>query len=279
MPKQAARDRRPSELIRAIRSASEFPCAQSDPSWTVRRLQVSRASASGAAVHSGRAAPLPGDPSPGAASSDRTLDGSPITARTGARTGSSGRGRDVRWISTDAGKVLGSVCLKQVNGYAYAYLRYTVRERTFAKYLGSVDAENRSDALAEGWEKQPHRPVEALVAGLDSPTSGCKRMGRTFRPLDWAIWSRTPFRPRSATASEPDRKEWRHGWRQRPATVRRSRRSGHPAEASVKSRSCISQVWSSTWYAVWRSRYGMVQLPSGLPSAYQARIALTKRSR
>jgi len=30
-----------------------------------------------------------------------------------------------------------------------------------------------------------------------------------------------------------------------------SGRSAHPAEAwSVRSRSCISQVWSSTWYAV-----------------------------
>jgi hypothetical protein len=58
------------------------------------------------------------------------------------------------------------------------------------------------------------------------------------------------------------------------------RRGGHLVVASSdRSRSCISQVWSSTWKAVCRIRYGIVNLPSGLPSLYQAPIASTKRSR
>ena len=60
-------------------------------------------------------------------------------------------GRERRMIRTGRHRATGSVWLKRVNGYAYAYLRWSAGGQHRGRYIGRITATSRAEALAEAW--------------------------------------------------------------------------------------------------------------------------------
>ena len=78
---------------------------------------------------------------------------------------------------------------------------------------------------------------------MDGKERGARHAVLQARPRRTPERARTAWEPLVERAHVPPERE--------DLCAREVEPGGHPAEAlSVRSRSCISQVWSSTWYAV-----------------------------